>query len=90
VPGGWGHAQDQFTPSEASKGCALLGRNHHSRLLQRIYIHAAFLPRHGRVLNCEIYLVRRKLLDAPHNVRLGGQAPIVAIAMYAAVRNITK
>ena len=62
VPGGCRRAQEHFIRSEACKGCALLGRNHHQRLLQSICRQPAFLPRHGRALNCEIYVVRRKKL----------------------------
>jgi hypothetical protein len=63
VPGGCRRAQEHFIRSEACEGCALLGCNHHQRLLQSICRQPAFLPRRGRALNCEIYLVRRKKLD---------------------------
>ena len=65
VPGGCRRAQEHFIRSEACEGCALLGRNHHRRLLHSICSRTAFLPHHGRALNCEIYVARREQLDVP-------------------------
>ena len=72
VPGGCRRAQEHFIRSEACEGCALLGRNHHRRLLHSICSRTAFLPHHGRALNCEIYVARREQLDVPCDAEFCG------------------